>query len=316
MLAPGKQRACAMPPTMIRAMSPTLKLAIGSLIIGFVVLALKTLAYWLTGSIALLSDALESIVNVVTALAALIAVRVAARPPDAQHPYGHHKAEFFSATLSGVLIIVAALVILREAYLGLMTPRALEAPALGLVANGAASVLNAVWAFVLIRRGRALRSPALVADGRHLLTDVITSGGVIIGLVLALITGWGFLDPLMAGVLALHIMWAGTKVMRDALSALMDEALPDATLATIREVIATHATGAVQAHDLRTRHAGRVTFIDFHLVVPGETSVADAHAVCDRVEAALARAIPHAITTIHVEPDHKAKAQGIEVTGG
>lgn len=297
-------------------MSPTMKLAVGSLIIGFVVLALKSLAYWLTGSIALLSDALESIVNVVTALAALIAVRVAAKPPDASHPYGHHKAEFFSATLSGVLIIVAALVILREAYLGLMSPRDLEAPALGLAVNGAASVLNAVWAWVLIRRGRALRSPALEADGRHLLTDVITSGGVIVGLVLALITGWGFLDPLMAGILALHIMWAGTKVVQGALSALMDEALPDDTLNTIREVIATHATGAVQAHDLRTRHAGRVTFIDFHLVVPGDTSVDDAHEVCDRVEAALIRAIPQAIITIHVEPGHKAKAQGIEVTGG
>lgn len=297
-------------------MSPTMKLAVGSLIIGFVVLALKSLAYWLTGSIALLSDALESIVNVVTALAALIAVRVAAKPPDASHPYGHHKAEFFSATLSGVLIIVAALVILREAYLGLMSPRDLEAPALGLAVNGAASVLNAVWAWVLIRRGRALRSPALEADGRHLLTDVITSGGVIVGLVLALITGWGFLDPLMAGILALHIMWAGTKVVQGALSALMDEALPDDTLNTIRQVIATHATGAVQAHDLRTRHAGRVTFIDFHLVVPGDTSVDDAHEVCDRVEAALIRAIPQAIITIHVEPGHKAKAQGIEVTGG
>lgn len=305
-----------MTPRQRGGMSPTMKLAVGSLIIGFVVLALKSLAYWLTGSIALLSDALESIVNVVTALAALIAVRVAAKPPDASHPYGHHKAEFFSATLSGVLIIVAALVILREAYLGLMSPRDLEAPALGLAVNGAASVLNAVWAWVLIRRGRALRSPALEADGRHLLTDVITSGGVIVGLVLALITGWGFLDPLMAGILALHIMWAGTKVVQGALSALMDEALPDDTLNTIREVIATHATGAVQAHDLRTRHAGRVTFIDFHLVVPGDTSVDDAHEVCDRVEAALIRAIPQAIITIHVEPGHKAKAQGIEVTGG
>lgn len=299
-----------------RAMTPALKLAIGSLIIGFAVLGLKTLAYWLTGSIALLSDALESIVNVVTALVALIAVRVAAKPPDASHPYGHHKAEFFSATLSGLLIIVAALIILREAYWGLMTPHDLQAPALGLAVNGAASMLNAVWAWVLIRQGRALRSPALAADGRHLMTDVITSAGVILGLLLALATGWWFLDPLMAGILALHIMWAGTKVVQSALSALMDEALPDATQDTIRQVIATHATGAMQAHDLRTRHAGSVTFIDFHLVVPGDTSVADAHEVCDRVEAALARAIPHAITTIHVEPDHKAKAQGIEVTGG
>ncbi|WP_092887082.1 cation diffusion facilitator family transporter [Roseicitreum antarcticum] len=294
-------------------MNPALKLAIGSLIVGAAVLGLKTLAWWLTGSIALLSDALESIVNVVTALAALIAVRLAAKPPDAGHPYGHHKAEFFSATLSGLLIILAALVILREAYVGLMTSHSLAAPVLGLAVNGAASVLNAVWAWVLITRGRALLSPALAADGRHLMTDVITSGGVMVGLVLALMTGWWFLDPLMAGLLALHIMWSGGRVVQGALSALMDEALPEDTLDTIREVIATHATGAVQAHDLRTRHAGSVTFIDFHLVVPGDTRVDDAHEVCDRVEAALIGAIPQAIITIHVEPDHKAKPQGIDV---
>ena len=163
----------------------TIKLAIGSIFVGFAVLALKSLAYWLTGSVALLSDALESTVNVATAFAALIAIRVAAKPADADHPWGHHKAEFFSAVLEGVMIIVAALLILHEAYAGFMAPAPLDAPLEGLLINMGATVINGVWAWVLISRGRAQKSPALVADGKHLVTDVLTSVGVAAGVLLA-----------------------------------------------------------------------------------------------------------------------------------
>ena len=294
----------------------TIKLAIGSLILGGVVLALKALAYWITGSVALLSDALESTVNVATALAALIAVQVAARPADANHPYGHHKAEFFSAVLEGVMIIIAALLILREAYDGMLAPRAIDAPLEGLLINGLATVLNGVWCWVLLRWGRRERSPALVADGRHLLADVVTSTGVAVGILLAWATGFWLLDPIMAGVVAINILWSGSKVVKDSLNGLLDEAVPDTTLTVIRDVIASYAVGAVQAHDLRTRHAGRMTFIDFHLVMPGETTVSDAHEVCDRVEAALKAAVPDANITIHVEPEHKAKTSGIVVQDG
>src|SRR5215469_16665964 len=150
--------------------SETVKLAVGSLLVGVTVLGLKYLAYWLTGSVALYSDALESIVNVVTATVALVAVRIASKPADANHPFGHHKVEYFSAVIEGVMIVVAALLIVHEAYDNLLDPRQFSAPIKGLAVNGAASVLNAVWCWVLITRGKLLRSPALVADGRHLLT--------------------------------------------------------------------------------------------------------------------------------------------------
>lgn len=291
-------------------MTSTLKLAMGSLLIGALVLGLKALAWWMTGSVALLSDALESTVNLVTAFTALIAIRIAAMPADANHPYGHHKAEFFSAVLEGVMIIVAALLILREAWAGFQAPRALDAPAAGLLVNLAATAVNGFWSCVLVTRGRRLKSPALVADGRHLHTDVVTSVGVTAGLLLAIATGWWLLDPLMAALVAVNILWSGSKVVRESVGGLMDEALPEATLRQVQEIIASEASGAVQAHDLRTRHAGPATFIDFHLVVPGETTVFHAHEICDRIESALRRAIGDAKVTIHVEPEHKSKRSG------
>jgi len=294
-------------------MTKTIQLAIGSLIVGIVVLGLKGLAYWMTGSIALLSDALESTVNVATAIAALIAIRVATRPADDNHPYGHHKAEFFSAVLEGVMIIVAALLIMHEAYKGIMAPRALDAPLQGLLVNGAASLINGAWCWVLITRGRRYKSPALVADGHHLLSDVVSSIGVTFGVLLAIETGWAILDPALAGLVALNILWSGWKVMKTSLSGLMDESVAADDLKTIREVIAIEAVGALEAHDLRTRHAGKVTFIDFHLVVPGQTTVTEAHEICDRIELALKTEVPESIVTIHVEPENKAKHTGVVV---
>ena len=294
-------------------MTGTEKIAMGSILIGLIVLGLKTLAWWLTGSVALMSDAMESIVNVATAIAALIAIRIAARPADRDHPYGHHKAEFFSAVLEGVMIIVAALLILREAWQAFQAPRMLDAPLEGLLVNGFASVLNAGWCWLLISRGRRLRSPALVADGYHLLSDVITSGGVVLGVALAVITGWAVLDPALAALVAVNILWSGWKVMTSSLSGLMDEAVGDETLEGIRATISDNATGALEAHDLRTRHAGPRTFIDFHLVVEGQTTVDAAHDICDRIEQALKSKVPGSMVTIHVEPEHKAKHSGVLV---
>ena len=294
-------------------MPTALKLAVGSLVVGCVVLGLKTFAWWMTGSVALLSDALESTVNLATAFAALVAIRFAARPADASHPCGHHKAEYFSAVLEGVMIVVAAIFILREAYDGLLSPRVLDAPVEGLLVNSGATVVNAAWAWVLVRWGRRLRSPALVADGKHLWTDVLTSAGVAIGILLALVTGWWILDPLMAALVAVNILWSGSRVVKESLSGLLDEAVPEETLQRIRDLISTNAEGAVEAHDLRTRHAGSATFVEFHLVVPGDMTVFDAHEICDRVEAAIARAVPGSRVTIHVEPEHKSKHTGIVV---
>jgi cation diffusion facilitator family transporter len=294
-------------------MPEALKLAIGSLAVGLLVLAIKALAWWLTGSVALLSDALESIVNVATAVAALVAVRIAAQPADAGHPFGHHKAEYFSAVMEGVLIIIAAALILQAAWGALRQPQPLTAPGPGLALVVLASALNGIWALLLMRRGRALRSPALEADGRHLWADVVTSAGVTLGLLGALATGWLWLDPLMAAAVALHILWSGWQVVRGSVGGLMDESVPEDDLAAMRAVISDHAEGAVQAHDLRARHAGQATFVEFHLVVPGAMSVDHAHAICDRVEAALRARFEGCRITIHVEPEHKAKRSGIVV---
>ncbi|MFU8834319.1 MAG: cation diffusion facilitator family transporter [Roseovarius sp.] len=290
-------------------MDRVMRLAIGSVLVGLFVMALKVVAWQVTGSLALMSDALESLVNLATAAAVIVALRVAKRPADDNHPYGHHKAEFFSAVLEGVLIVLAALFILREAWAGFFAPRAMDEPILGMAISAGAGAINGIWAWLLIREGRAHRSPALVADGRHLMTDVVSSVGVLIGVALAVITGWWVLDPVMAVLVALNILWSGWMVIKGSLSGLMDEAVSENEQATIRAVIARAARDgvALEAHDLRTRHAGPVTFIDFHLVVPGETSVETAHVLCDRIEAALMTALPDARVTIHVEPEHKAK---------
>jgi cation diffusion facilitator family transporter len=290
------------------------RLALGSIAVGVIVLGLKYLAYHLTGSVALLSDAIESIVNVVTAVVAFLAVNLGAKPADEEHPYGHHKAEYFSAVLEGVLIVLAAVLIIREAYGSLLDPRKLEAPWLGLAVNACSGVLNAVWAWVLIRNGRRLRSPALAADGRHLLTDVISSIGVLGGVAVAAVTGLAVLDPILAGLVALNILWTGWSVTKESLSGLMDESIPPEMLASIRKIISEKAEGAIEAHDLRTRRAGSMTFIDFHLVVAGSTPVSEAHEICDRLERAIKQAVGEALITIHVEPDNKAKHSGIIVS--
>jgi cation diffusion facilitator family transporter len=288
-------------------------LAAGSIAVGIVVLALKYLAYHLTGSVALLSDAIESIVNVATAIAALLAIRFAAVPADANHPYGHHKAEYISAVIEGALIIVAAIAILHEAYNAYFAPRIIDAPWLGLAVNGFASLINAAWCWLLIRTGRARKSPALVADGKHLLSDVVSSLGVLAGVALAAATGYTILDPILAGVVALNVLWSGWGLLKESVGGLLDQAVPDEDLARIRAVIAANADGAIEAHDLRTRHAGRMTFVDFHLVVKGQMTVTEAHDICDRLERAIKAEVTDALISIHVEPDDKAKHSGIIV---
>jgi len=291
-----------------------LKLAgIISIAVAAAVLALKYLAYWVTGSVALYSDALESIVNLITALIALYAIHVAAQPADRQHQFGHHKAEYFSAVLEGVLIVVAALLIFREAYAAYLQPRTLTEPMQGLLINGIATALNACWSWFLLTWGRRQRSPALVGDGWHLLTDVATSIGVILGLALATATGWQVLDPALAALVALNILWAGWRLVRQSVGGLMDEAATADVGLHIRDVISDNAQGAIEAHDVKTRTAGRVTFIEFHLVVPGNMTVATSHEICDRIEAALTKAVPGAQVLIHVEPEDEAKQHGVPV---
>jgi cation diffusion facilitator family transporter len=285
--------------------------AIQSLGVAFVVLALKSLAYWITGSVALLSDALESIINVAVAGAAYFALRVSETPPDAKHPFGHHKAEYFSAVLEGALIILAAIAIFREAGIHFFEPKELEAPGLGIAFNVVATAINAVWGWRLIRIGRRERSPALDAGGQHVLSDAVSSTGVVVGLAAAVLTGWLQLDAIIAACVGVYILAQGWGLVKDSVGGLMDQAVDPETLSIIQANIEKAAVGAIEAHDLRTRHAGPVTFIQFHLVVPANMTVTKAHDICDRIENALREAVPGARVSIHVEPEHKAKHEGI-----
>ena len=284
-----------------------------TIVIGIGVLATKGTAWWLTGSVALFSDALESVVNVVASLVAFAALRLAAKPADANHPYGHQKAEFFAAVIEGMLIIVAAASILQHAWVNWNDAGVLDQPWLGLGISAVATAMNAAWAAVLVRAGRQHRSAALTADGRHLWADVVTSVGVTAGLVLALQTGIRWLDPALAVCVALHVLWSGVGVVRDSVGGLMDAAPAEVIVGRIRSLVGQHADGAIEAHDLRTRHAGRLTYLEFHLVVPGDMRVAEAHAICDRIEAALKAEVEGLVITIHVEPELKAKHGGVLV---
>jgi cation diffusion facilitator family transporter len=289
------------------------RIASASIAVGIVVLVLKGAAWWLTGSAALYSDALESTVNVAASAMALAALHFAARPADANHPYGHDKAEFFAAVIEGVLIIVAAISIFEHAWQVWRHPVTIAAPWVGLALNAAATVLNGLWAAYLFRHGRSLRSPALLADAKHLLTDVVTSVGVVIGVLLVVLSGYQWADPLLAALVGAYVLISGAMMILTSVGGLMDAAPEPAVVSRIRALVAEHASGAIEAHDLRTRHAGRLTFVDFHLVVPGAMTVADSHAICDRIEAGLKTEMSHLVITIHVEPEGKAKQTGFPV---
>ena len=293
--------------------SRRLRTAFFSILVGLVVLALKIGAYLLTGSIALYSDALETTVNIASSIATLAAVWFAAKPADSNHPYGHDKVEYFAAVLVGVMIVLAALSIFRAAWIGFTQGESPLYSPEGIAMNVAAGLVNGGWARYLMRYGKRARSPALVADGKHLMTDVVSSAGVLAGVVLVMLTGWKLLDPALAVLVGLTVLWSGWGLVKESVGGLMDEAASGEVLEKIRILISEHGEGALEAHDLRTRIAGRSTFVDFHLVVPGSMSVDAAHEICDRIEQAIAEDVPGARITIHVEPEHKAKHSGIVV---
>jgi cation diffusion facilitator family transporter len=290
------------------------RIAAGSVGIGCLVLTLKAAAWWLTASTALLSDALESTVNVAASIIALLALRLALKPADETHLYGHDKAEFFAAVAEGVLIVLAALLILEQAWAAWRRPQPLGMPWQGIALNAVATLLNGCWAEVLLRTGRRVHSAALVADGRHLLADVVTSVGVTVGFAAAVFTGVHLLDPLVAALTAIHVLWSGMGVISGSVGGLMDAAPAPDIVERIHRLVGEHAAGAIEAHDLRMRHAGRLNFLEFHLVVPGAMSVAAAHDICDRIEAALKAELHGMVITIHVEPEAKAKHEGVMVS--
>ncbi len=289
----------------------TQKNALWSIPISIAVLALKLLAWWLTGSVALLSDAMESTVNVVAALLAYFAVRIANIPPDENHPFGHKKAEYLSAVAEGVLIVLAAFLIIREAVLALPNPHLEDAPLLGIAINIIATGVNGAWAYLLLKIGRRNGSPALEASSRHIFTDVMTSVGVIAGLILAIVTGWLILDPILAILVALNILWEGWKVIRSSVDGLMDVTLSDHDLQTVSNAIEANLGAALEYHDLKGRRSANVIFVEFHLVVDGTMPVSAAHDICNDIEEELDRLYPGSVFVIHLEPDDELKGDGV-----
>jgi cation diffusion facilitator family transporter len=266
-------------------------------------ITLKTLAWWLTGSVGLLSDALESIVNLAAALLALTMLRVAASPPDEQHPYGFSKAEYFAAGIEGALIVLAAGGIFASAIPRLIEPQPLQAPLLGLALSAAASGINLAVGMLLIRVGRKEHSIALEADGHHLMTDVWTSAGVIVGVALVFLTGWLRLDPLVALAVAVHIVWTGLRLMRRSWKGLLDAAISAEDTGEVTKLFTEYSRRyGVSFHALRTRQAGARRFISFHLLVPDAWTVAQAHQLSEEIEARMRSMVANAAVFVHIEP--------------
>jgi cation diffusion facilitator family transporter len=263
---------------------------------------LKTAAWWLTGSVGLLSDALESLVNLAGALMALAMLTVAARPPDEDHPFGHGKAEYFSAGVEGTLILVAAISIAVAAVERLLHPRALEQVGLGLAVSVVASLVNLAVALVLLRAARTHRSVTLQANAHHLLTDVWTSAGVLVGVVAVALTGWQRLDPIVAIAVAANIVWTGGRIVMGSVAGLMDAALPAHELQVLRQILDRYLPDGIEYHALRTRQAGARRFVSLHVLVPPEWSVQRGHDELERIEADIRRALPPMTVFTHLEP--------------
>lgn len=275
--------------------------ALLSIAVALATMALKASAWLITGSVGLLSDAAESLVNLMAGIIAFFALRIAARPPDDSHNFGHAKSEYFSAVIEGVLIVIAAGVIGYTAVDRLLHPRELESVGIGLVISVIAAVFNGLAGLALVRAGRAHRSITLEADGKHLLTDVWTTAGVVIGVGLVALTGWLPLDALIAIVVAVNIVVVGYRLIKRSTAGLMDAALNADDVARIEEVLESYRP-EIDFHDLRTRDAGRLRFAQLHLLVPGDWTVQRGHDVVEQVETALRAAVPGLLVTVHLEP--------------
>jgi cation diffusion facilitator family transporter len=266
-------------------------------------IGLKAGAYLLTGSVGLLSDAIESLVNLVAAIVALLVLNVVARPPDEEHAYGHDKAEYFSSGVEGGLILIAAASIVVSAVGRLQDPQPIEQVGLGIGISVAASAINLAVARVLLRAGRLHRSITLEADARHLITDVWTSAGVLIGVAAVALTGWQRLDPLIALLVAANIIWSGVSIVRRSVLGLLDTALPADERAQVVAILEGYGSReGVQYHALRSRQSGHRRFVSFHILVPGSWSVQRGHLLLEQIEHAIRAALPNTTVFTHLEP--------------
>jgi cation diffusion facilitator family transporter len=271
-------------------------------------IALKTGAWLLTGSVGLLSDAAESVVNLVAAFVALVALRVAAKPADANHHFGHTKAEYFSAAIEAIMIFIAAVVIMVTAVERFLNPRELENVGVGLAVSAVATVINAAVGLTLVRAGRRHRSLTLVADGKHLITDVWTSVGVVVAVIAVALTGWLRLDPLIAFAVGVNILLTGWRLLQQSVDGLMDHALDDEDHERIIEVLRGFTTQDVHVHALRTRESGHQRFVTFHVLVPGAWPVRRGHDLVEDVEQAIRARLDHVEIIAHLEPSEDPRA--------
>jgi cation diffusion facilitator family transporter len=278
------------------------KFAWMSIIVSVIVFGMKMAAWWATGSVGLLSDALESTVNIVAAVVALFALRTAMKPADAVHHFGRGKAEYFSASIEGFMILLAALIIVYTAIERIITPRELEQIGWGLTISTVAAMINGGTALILLRAGKQHRSPVLVADGKHLLTDVWTSVGVIIGVGLVVVTGINRLDGVVALAVGLNIIITGVNLLRSSTAGLMDKALSDEDHLKIVDVLTKYESETVKFHALQTREAGRQRFISMHVLVPGAWTIQKGHDLSEELEADIIAVLPNTLVTTHVEP--------------
>jgi cation diffusion facilitator family transporter len=265
-------------------------------------IVLKGWAWWITGSVGLLSDALESFVNLAGALMALAMLSLAAMPPDDNHAHGHGKAEYFSSAFDGLLIVIAAIGIAYAAIDRLLNPKPLEAVAIGLAVSAIASIINLATSRTLMTVGKKYRSITLEADAHHLMTDVWTSAGVIVGVALVWLTGWLWLDPVIALLVAVNIVWTGWQLLQRSAAGLMDASIPDVELQAIERILDHYRSQGLAFHALRTRQAGTRAFISLHVLVPGDWTVQHGHDWSERIEADIRQSIPNAHITTHLEP--------------
>lgn len=269
---------------------------------ALVTMAIKFIAYAMTGSVGLLSDAIESVVNLAAALVAMWALWLAGRPADEDHHYGHTKAEYFSSGVEGGLVVIAAVSIAFAAWPRLFRPQPLDNIGVGLAVSALAAAINGAVAYVLWRAGQARRSITLTADARHLLTDVVTTGGVIVALILVSLTRWYILDPLIAFAVAVNVLWTGGRLLRESGLGLMDVAISIEDQETINRTLEPFRARGVQFHALRTRASGMRRFVSLHVLVPGAWTVQRGHDLCEEIEAALRQALPESNVFTHLEP--------------
>jgi cation diffusion facilitator family transporter len=265
-------------------------------------IGLKSAAYYLTGSVGLLSDAIESLVNLAGGIMALTMLKIAARPADTEHAYGHNKAEYFSSGVEGTLILVAAASIGFAAYGRLLDPKPLEQIGAGLIVSAAASAINLATALLLVRVGRKRNSITLEANGHHLMTDVWTSVGVIAAIGAVAMTGWTRLDPIVAFIVAANIVWTGIRIVRRSVAGLMDASLPAADLDAVQKVFARHEAAGIKFHALRTRQAGTRKFVSVDVLVPGAWSVQQGHDLVEKIEAEIRAVVDESSVFTHLEP--------------